>query len=438
MKRMMTIIAALLVAVPFCALAQGPTDSNELKELKDCMDRMEQRMDEKNREQDDAIKEFDKRIDRIDTDLTTRYKELQQIGFGGIELSLGGTFIVQGVKNANSSVQDRMNAADPSFSMDFVLNKDFADVDGRGFLHLEAGKGSGVEEDITAYSNVNRDADNVDSFVKLTELYYEQFMLKDRLFINAGFIDPTILYDNVSVANDETRFFLGRMFRNSPTIDFPDNSLGLRVNVIPLEWLELSAAVMNANPEWKDIFSNLFGIGQITFMPKPFGLDGHYRIYSWINGYDYTKWTTGTSGHNGYGFGISVDQKFTDDLTLFARYGWENPKVFSPLVTDFDGTVYTLEQAWSFGMSLNGGWWKRKDDTFAIALGEIFPSREFTSANGFKNDEEIHIETYYSLVINKHIALTPDFQFIKNAFGGNSTLRNRDIYVFGLRMQVDI
>jgi hypothetical protein len=84
----------------------------------------------------------------------------------GLEIGAGATVIVQGTNNANAdgTKEDRTDA---SYSADITLAKEFESIDGRAFVHLEAGTGDGLEDNLALYSNVNRDADN-DNEVHLT------------------------------------------------------------------------------------------------------------------------------------------------------------------------------------------------------------------------------------------------------------------------------
>lgn len=433
MKRTIALALILFLFSTLPALAS----SDEIEDIKARIGKLEKESDAKDDAQDKKMDDFESRIDMFDQDIKKRFIGFREVGFGGMLFSLDGTFIIQGAHNANSALTNRDNVTDPTFSMDFILDKDFEDINGRGFFHMEAGKGLGVEEDIVAYSNVNRDVDN-ELRIRPTELYYEQILFKQRFVVQFGLLDPTILFDENLAANDELRNYIGRMFRNSPTIDFPGNSIALRLVLRPFNWIDIVYMVVNANPDWQDIFSNLFNSGEITLKPFDDEHRGNYRILAWTNNYNYTRWTTGATGKAAFGFGVSADQKIFKNLTLFGRYGWQNEGVFSPGIVDSDGLPYSLDQAWSLGANIDGAWWSREDDEIGLAFGQVFPSDDFINANaGFSKRSELHLETYYKLALNKHIALTPDFQFIHNAFGGNSGRPNNDMYVFGLRTQLD-
>ncbi|MBM3245690.1 MAG: carbohydrate porin, partial [Candidatus Omnitrophica bacterium] len=320
---------------------------------------------------------------------------------------------------------------------------EFEGVGGRAFLHLENGQSDGIEDSLTLYSNVNRDADN-DVNVRVTEVWYEQELFNDKAVISFGKLDPTVYFDNNEVANDETTQFLGRMFRNAPTIDFPDNTLGIRLAYMPKDWIELGYGVFNANGGWKKINDNLFNMGQVAFKTKFFDLAGNYRFYGWNNNTYYTKWLDAEkTKESGYGFGLSFDQKLNDALTLFCRYGWQDPSVYSPDISTIAGGLnYSLEQSWSMGLQLEGKPWGRENDVFGFAAGQVFASSDYKKAGELldparRAKPEGHLEAYYKIFVNKYLSLSPDFQYIWNPFGKDVAEDTAPIFVGGMRAQVD-
>lgn len=410
--------------------------SQEIEELRKRVEALESQRgtDEK---QDDQISTAISRIDEIEGGLLKRETGRQIKILDEFMISAFGTFIVQGARNANSVLRNSSDVVDPSFSADLTFEKAFSKISGSSFLHLESGKGTGVEDALDVYSNVNRDADD-ELQVRVTELWYEQNLFDEVLTITFGFLDPTVYFDNNTAANDETVQFLGHMFRNNPTIEFPDNTMGLRVAVAPTKWLGFGYGCFNANGAWKDLFESLFHVGQVIFMPTIGELAGHYRLFAWRNGISHTWWTDNTTGKASYGFGVSFDQKVAEPVTLFARYGWQAPNAYDPSITDSDGNNFSVGNAWSAGVSLEGKWWHREDDAIAVAVGQAMPSGKYkeAAASGAKN--ETHLEIYYRLQINDHIALTPDVQLIWEPFGGLSPDNRGMVAVFGLRTQIDL
>ncbi|MCU0651833.1 MAG: carbohydrate porin [Candidatus Omnitrophica bacterium] len=402
------------------------------------------------RVQEKKIAEYESKLSEFEVKLHRAPGETMQI-MEGLELGAGMTMIVQGannVNNATSGVDKKKNRTDGSYSADITLAKEFNEVGGRAFLHLEGGQGSGMEDDLTLYSNVNRDADDHEN-VRVTELWYEQGLFKDKVALTFGKLDPTAYFDQNEVANDETTQFLGRIFRNSPTLEFPDNTAGIRVAYLPKEWIELGYGMFNSNSDnWSKMFDNTFNIGQVTFKTNFLNLAGNYRFYGWNNNAYHRKWMDATKDkENSYGFGLSFDQKVTDTVTAFCRYGWQDPSVYNP-DSAFMATGdlnYSLAHSWSSGFQVEGKPWGREKDILAFAVGQVFPSNNYKKTEITDNiisaprsaKAEGHLEAYYKIHINNHLAISPDFQYIWNPFGTDILEDTNGIFVGGMRAQID-
>jgi high affinity Mn2+ porin len=352
----------------------------------------------------------------------------------GLIIGAGATFVMQAVNRANGDDLSKGNKSksDISYSADLEFEKTFDDY-GMAFLHLETGAGAGIEDSLKVFSNVNRDADNSDNQVSLTEVWYEHYFKNLPLTLTFGKIDPTSYIDTNEYANDECTQFLGHIFRNSPVLEFPDdNAAGARILLEPVDFLGIELAAMDAKGQWKDIFDNMFFAGQINFKPNILERQGNYRVYGWLNKKDHIKWTDELkTKENNYGIGLSLDQEITDVLGVFARYGWQNPKVYA------DGNDFSLEHAWSTGLQLAGNPWGRGDDIFGIAFGQAIPSDDYKKANSIKAKTESHFEAYYNFKVNEHLGISPDIQIIWDPYGGDAINGHKTILVGGIRAQID-
>ncbi len=389
---------------------------------------------------DEAIKqemaELKRRIFELEERLGEQEEASKALGsikeaFEGLKIGAGATFIVQGTHNANA-ISPKEDVADASYSIDLEIEKEFKGIDGKAFMHLEAGGGAGVEDELTVFSNVNRDADNEQN-VRLTEVYYEQNLFDKKLSLTFGKLDSTVYLDANAFANDETAQFLGRIYRNSSVIEFPDNSFGLRLGLAPIELFDIELAMFDADTDWEDAFDSIFLGGQINFKPNLFEREGNYRILAWLNDRDHIKWldTTKDTEEN-YGFGLGFDQGITDNLGVFARYGWQNPKVY------LSGSSFSLEQSYSLGLQLKGSLWVREDDILGFAFGGVIPSDDYKKADPTRNaKKEGHFECYYSYKVNDHLTLSPDLQVIWDPYGYDATYGDDTILVGGLRAQID-
>jgi hypothetical protein len=143
---------------------------------------------------------------------------------------------------------------------------------------------------------------------------------------------------------------------------------------------------------------------------------------------------------NKYGFGLSLDQELTHELTVFTRLGWNDGRREEFAYTEVDRTV-------AVGGDLEGDLWGRPYDKFGVAYVVNALSaqhREYLALGGIGGltlgDGSLHygteqiLETYYRLTIWRKIALTFDFQYINHP-GYN---RDRGPALFpGFRIHVD-
>lgn len=352
----------------------------------------------------------------------------------GINISAGATFVVQGTHNANGDNLDKdgEDSGDASYSIGLTFEKEFEDY-GKAVINLEAGGGAGVEDELKLFSNVNADADN-DENLRLTKAFYEHYLKSLPLTLAFGKIGASDYIDTNEYANDECVQFLGRMFKNSATIELADNGPGLGFTLKPADFVDIDLVLMDADSNWEDMFDNIFSAGQISLKPNLFNRDGNYRILAWVNDRAHTRWSDSSSTKdNGYGFGISFDQEISDNLGAFVRYGWQDPgQRLSGLDDDF-----SLEHSWSTGLQFNGNIWGRDKDVFALAVGQAIPSSDYRNAGNLNAKNEGHFEVYYSYVVNDRLTLSPDIQVIWNPYGKDATTGDDTIIAGGLRGQVN-
>ena len=370
----------------------------------------------------------------------------------GIEITADATFVLQGTPNANNAGDTDKSRTDAAWSSDIFIRKTFDDW-GLGLIHLEPGKGQGAEDNLNLYSNVNRDQNDTDSTVPITEIWYEHYLFNKQIALTAGKVDPANYLDQNEYAHDECTQFLGRMFKQNPAIEWPDdNTLGGRLIVAPemLSCLSFEATYFNADNTWENVFTKPFISAQINFKPsKVFNLnteqwDGNYRVYWWLNDRDHSKLVSqgespaDDAKNANTGFGFSVDQMITDTFGAFARFGWQNPSL--ALASTSSTNSAPCEVSWSGGMQMTGKYWSRPDDVAAFGIGQVFPKtllKNIDDGNG--GAAEGHLEIYYKCQILKWLAITPDFQWIWNPRGMNHDYLgdSNTIFVYGMRGQLD-
>jgi len=371
----------------------------------------------------------------------------------GIEITADATCVIQGTPNANNAGDAEASTCDAAWSADIYIRKAFDDW-GLALLHLEPGQGVGAENELSLYSNVNRDQNDTNANVPITELWYEHYLFKKQVALTAGKLDPVNYLDQNEYAHDETTQFLARIFKQNPAIEWPDdNTLGGRLIIAPeiVPYLSLEASYFNANNTYEQIFDRPFVSAQLNVKPSMLSdvdreqWDGNYRFYWWSNDLKHAKLVgAGESPaddvkKNNTGFGISADQMLTDTFGVFARFGWERPDL--ELVST-NPNAAQCEASWSGGAQMTGKYWHRADDVLAFGIGQVFPGKHYKDAGvaGTGGAAEGHFELYYKCQLFKWLALTPDFQWVWNPHGVNHDYLGDDntIFVYGVRGQVDL
>jgi high affinity Mn2+ porin len=392
----------------------------------------------------EKVQRLEARVKALERRLTTQEvsaaREEKKDVFGsladGLTIGASATMIVQGTNNVNTSDFHKCRT-DVSFSEDVTIEKAFKDIDASVCIHLESGQGAGLEDNLTLYSNVNRDADNDNNF-RLTEAWYEQRFYDGRAVVTFGKLDPGGYFDGNEAANDETTQFLGRIFRKNPVIAFPDNGAGVRLGFEANEWLSFCAGLFDGDSDWESFGDHLFKVGEVTFKTSFFDQPGHYRLLGWHSNANFTKWLDTSQKKDSYGMGLSLDQKLHDHITMFTRYGWQDPRGYDPDVTAADGSNFSLQHCWSTGVEIEGASWGRDKDVLGFAIGYAIPSGDYKKASASrKAKSEGHIELYYNFYVNDHLRVSPDFQYIWNPFGRDIGSDDDCVTVFGLRTQVD-
>lgn len=373
------------------------------------------------------IRELESRIERLEQQAAAAAD-----AGSGIDIGAAATFILQGTSNANGANighkgNDRTDAA---YSIEVTLEKELGD-NAKAFMSFETGEGAGVTDDLQVFSNVNQDADNSNGNPAVSKLWYEQ-KFESGLIVTAGKLGASDYLDTNEYANDETSQFLSSMFRNSPVIEFPGNSIGLHLGSALAETLGLDVEILDGDSDFEQIGDGPFFGAQVNLKQGFFGRNGNNRILFWQNEAAHTQWNDASKTKEGAsGFGISCDQEIMDDVGVFARAGWQEEDVY------LNGTAFSLASAYSAGVQVGGNVWGRENDALAFACGTIKPSDDYKKTGGLLAKSEGHFEIYYNFQANENLTLTPDLQVIANPYGKDAANGGSTITVAGIRAQVD-
>lgn len=407
--------------------------------------------------------EFITRLKAIESQALSYQSQARRIeSFEGITAEGGVVAVAQGVNGGargDGTSQTQLNwRGDVSVTLP---GGDFGSSSGAFFAHVRLGQGesfTGLNPTFTGALNSTAfqlaDSNPSNSTALLAQAWYQLDIplplggFKDRsrehLEITAGKIDPFVFFDANTIADNENEKFLNNVFVHNPMLDSggamgvdeygftPGLRLAYRSDQGKPEWWAASIAVFGSGSgaNFENSFTQPMLIGQLEFGRKFFGgLDGNYRLYAWHNprfeGYD------GSEGSN-RGWGLSVDQRVDDYLTLFARYGHT-----------LSGKV-AFDRAATAGAELGGNDWGRSADSLGLAYAWLRPSKGFERASasldvdgdgtpdyGYAaNGAEGIAEIYYRWHLNEHLSLTPDLQYVRHGAGNDDA---DDITAIGVR-----
>jgi hypothetical protein len=338
---------------------------------------------------------------------------------------------------------------------------EMGDIEGKIFTHFRFGQGNGVGLRPTYTSTPNTtafetNAGSDDSFAILAQAWYQlkvplprdggdgvKANAREHLHLTAGKIDSFVFFDQNAAADDESAKFLNNAFVHNPLLDsggdIRADAYGFAPGAI-LQYVNehdksrawgLSVGAFGSGPgaNFSGSLGKPYMIGQADTTWRFNHLPGNYRAYLWTNGRGL--------GYDGLerrhaGIGMSIDQKVTDNVTLFGRYGHQG-----------SGKV-RFDRALTAGVEIAVNAWGRGADSLGMAAGFLRTSSSYRrdsvaldiDADGAldpraSGTERIG-EIYYRFRVNSLLELTPDFQLIQRPGGNDSAT----IKVVGLRAKL--
>ncbi len=464
----------LTFAISAPALAADSSYQQELDTLKERVRRLEN--DKANIEA--ALAE--ERISEQEPEFVTRLKavEFQALSMQkqartveALEGVSAGAALSLAAQSANDgSTLDDSGESQLNYRADVSVNLpggDIGNAEGNLFAHFRMGQGDGLTRILPTFSGVNATGFHVqgvreddDASILLAQAWYQLDVplpiggfkpnSRQTLTVNVGKMDPFLFFDQNAIADDETTRFLGTAFVHNPLLDAGGDigvdafgfTPGLRLayrneTERPLSWgASIGVFGAGAGAVYMDTFDEPFTIAQIESTQRFFGgLEGNYRLYAWHNAQavPYAN-ESDASVETHAGWGISADQRVTESVSLFARYGQE-----------LKGRV-RFDRAVTVGTQIDGSAWHRGADALGLAVGVLRTSADFRrdapalDADGDGNADfgyqptggERVAEVYYRYRVNPQFELSPDIQFIEKPAADPDA---RDIVVFGLRAQ---
>jgi hypothetical protein len=149
--------------------------------------------------------------------------------------------------------------------------------------------------------------------LNLREAWLRTEFFEQKLALSFGRLDLTNYFDENAAANDETIQFISDALVNNPALGLSSNGPGLVAVFDPKSGLDFKVGMQQSDPEATSLSEAIFTLAEVGYVARPFDLpEGKYRL--WYRRDD-------GSDENRDAFGVSIDQKLTPIVTLFARYG---------------------------------------------------------------------------------------------------------------------
>jgi hypothetical protein len=401
------------------------------------------------------------RISENEPELTSRLKavEMQAEGARGTLRKIKGLDGINAGFSLTTMAQKPSSAANANSQLNYRADAfvtlplaNLGAVEQRVYAQFRIGQGDGLN-DLSTFSKPNATAFRVlggvrpdDAVAVLAQAWYQASLplplgghaprSRETLEVGFGKMDPFAFFDQNAVAGDETRQFTNTIFVHNPLLD-AGGDIGVDANGFA-PGFRLSYHNTTGKPESWRLSLGVFGAGatganyqhtlrsplllaQAETEQRLFGgLAGNYRLYAWRNSQASHLDEADAAPDQHRGWGASVDQRVSDEVSVFTRYGQQTR-----------GEV-RFDRALTAGAEINGSSWSRGGDSVGVALGWLRSSAPYRALSGATGAERV-AELYYRYRISRQFELSPTLQYISHpgAIPGAAA-----ITIAGLRAQL--
>jgi carbohydrate-selective porin OprB len=350
-----------------------------------------------------------------------------------IKISGGGTFVFQGTPKDNvGKSEDGSNTA--VYVFDLRLEK-ILENNGKVVVRFKGGNGNGLSKNVKTYANVNAVTDPTFNGelerAKVTDLYYQQLCLDNKLTISFGKLDFTSNFTGNRYSKDKNVQFITSIFSGDKILEAPAHRVALNLSYVLSNIFDLSYGYYSTKTEHID--SDGINALQITYKPLK---KGNYKLYIWENNTLHYSCKDLSKKSGTYGFGISADHELSKLIGVFGRLSWKDPSV-TKYDTKNNKYIITPTLSWDLGLQIQCCAWSKGCDTIGFAVGQMYDLHNYSNINTtYKNGAETEFEFYYRIDVNKHLGITPAVQYFINPSGGNVDLTN-NVFIAGVRTRFD-
>jgi len=283
-----------------------------------------------------------------------------------------------------------------------------------------------------------------------------------RLTLIFGKISMTDYFDNNSYSHDPRSQFMNWALMSNGAWDYPANTRGYTwgfVGELSLSpWtFRISGAMVPAEANMSVMDQNIgkansetieiersYEIGSQKGVIRALGFYTEARMGNYEQALQMPPGQidivqTREYGRTKHGFGLNIEQAFSDNIGFMLRAGWNDGKNETWMFTEIDRTI-------SSALLLDGAFWQRKGDNIGIALalnGISQDHRNYLQAGGYgfiigdgklNYSPEFITELFYEFSLPEfHLFLTPDYQFVLHpAYNAD----RGPVHVLGMRAHI--
>ena len=282
-----------------------------------------------------------------------------------------------------------------------------------------------------------------------------------RLTLTAGKFSAKDVFDNNAYANDPRTQFMNWALMANQGWDYPADSLGFETgmaaelnhedwavryglfqmprfsNAMPVDphLLEAWGMVLEVERRYK-VRARAGAVRLLVY-------DNHARMGSYQAALAAAGRPADVVATRDYrakrGIGLNLEQQITDDVGLFSRLGWGDGRNEAWCFSDVDRDI-------SFGASVKGSRWHRRNDMFGLAAvlnGISGVHQAYLAAGGtgilagdgaLRYGTERIFETYYDARIARGVNAAIDYQYVANPAFNRA---RGPVSVFGARIHLE-
>ncbi len=199
--------------------------------------------------------------------------------------------------------------------------------------------------------------------LSLREAWLMTELWNQKLALTIGRVDLTNYFDGNTAANDETTQFLSDALINNPALGLSENGAGMALVYDPKGMFSIKAGYQQSTDAATNLSDSLYQLLEIGYRANPLRMgEGNYRVW-------YRKDNSTASNLSAYG--ISFDQKFNANSTIFTRYGANEIEGhsgkdihYSAGIQFSNGMGFNPEDAWGIGVAASDLANKDKEQLF--------------------------------------------------------------------------